>query len=193
MSYVFLSELDNYCKKIFSFLVYCDVPIRFNELLRVLNKSNFKISKPTLITHLKHLQNYEVINRKREGKQIVSYSVNDEKLDNLQFHKDLNRVAKNVQKSKETFNSFDVAEKIRYISFVLMIIELNRLKNEIRIVLEPNRKFEATLAFLSIQGYLDSFRQYLLQTCANSKDDAQKSLIAIENLEEKIRNEIFEI
>ena len=187
------SDLDEHCKKIFSFLFFCDVPIRFNELLRLLNKSNYKISKPTLSAHLKHLQKYEVINQKREGKQSVSYFVNDEKLDNLLFHKDLSKVAKNIQKSKETFNSYDVAEKIRYISFLLMIVELNRLKNEIRTVLEPKRKFEATLAFLAIQSYLEPFRQYLLQTCANSKDDAQKSLLAIENLEKKIRAEVFEL
>ena len=185
-------ELDEHCKKIFAFLVLNDVPIGFNKLHKALNDSNYKISRPTLIAHLKHLQKLKIINKKMEGMQKVAYSVNYEKVDNLQFHKDFGKVAENIIKSKETFNSFDIAEKVRYISFILMIIEVNRLKNEVRSVLEPERRFEATLAFLFVKSYLERFRLYLLQTCVNSREDAQKALTEIDRLEQTLKNEVFE-
>jgi DNA-binding HxlR family transcriptional regulator len=112
-----LPDLDEYCKKIFAFLVLHDEPIRFNELYKSLNSANYKISRPTLIAHLKHLQKRKIIKKRIGGTQNVSYSVDYSTVKNLQFHKDFSKVAENIQKSKETFNSFDVAEKIRYISF----------------------------------------------------------------------------
>jgi hypothetical protein len=66
------------------------------------------------------------------------------------------------------------------------------LKNEIRSVLEPERRFEATLSFLFVKSYLERFRMYLLQTCVNSREDAQKSLEEIEKLEQTLKNEVFE-
>jgi DNA-binding transcriptional ArsR family regulator len=186
-----LNEFDEHCKKIFAFLVLNDVPVNFNKLFRALNDSNYKISKPTLSAHLKHLLKHKVIKKKKDGKQKIAYSINYEKVDNLQFHKDFSKTAEKIIKSKENFNSFDVPEKITYVSFILMIIELNRLKNEIRSVLEPERRFEATLAFLFVKSYLERFRMYLLQTCVNSKEDAQKALVEIDLLEQKMRNEVF--
>jgi DNA-binding transcriptional regulator GbsR (MarR family) len=186
------NEFDEHCQKIFAFLVLNDVPVNFNRLLKALNDSNYKISKPTLSAHLKHLQKPKIIKRRKKGKQQITYSVNYEKADSLQFHKDFSKTAENIIKSKETFNSFDVAEKIRYVSFILMIIEVNRLKNEIRSVLEPDRRFEATLAFLFVKSYLERFRMYLLQTCVNSREDAQKALVELDRLEQNLRNEVFE-
>lgn len=184
-------EIDEHCKNIFAYLVLNEEPVNFNKLHKVLNDANYKISRPTLIAHLRHLQKHKIVTKKKSGKQNVGYLVNYEKVDNLQFHKDYKKTTENIMKSKETFNSFDVSEKVTYVSFILMLIELSRLKNEIRSVLEPNRRFEATLAFLFVRSYLERFRMYLLQTCVNSKEDAEKALVQIESAEVKIRKELF--
>ena len=184
-------EIDDHCKKIFALLVISSKPVNFNKLHEYLNDSNYKISKPTLSAHLKHLVSHKIVKKKRTGKQNISYSVNYEKVDNLQFHKDFSETTEKIMKDKETFSSFDIFEKVRYVSLILSLIEINRLKNEVRSVLEPKRRFEATLAFLFVQSYLERFRMYLLQTCVNSKEDAEKTLVEIEELEEKIRKELF--
>lgn len=185
-------ELDEHCQKIFAFLVMNSDPVRFNELHRTLNLSNYKISRPTLIVHLNHLQKYEVVKRKIEGKQSISYEVNWGKLDYLKYHKNFRKTTERIQKEKATFETFGLDEKIRYVSFILSLIEVTRLKNEIRSFLEPHRKFEATLAYLFVRSYLESFRMYLLQTCVKSKETAQEALVKVEQLEQRLQNEVFD-
>lgn len=187
-----LNDFDEHCIKIYAFITLNNFPINFNTLLRALNESGYKISKPTLSAHLKHLLKLKAIKRRKEGIQKISYSVNSERIENFQFHKDYSETIQNIIRNKETFDSFDIATKIRYISFVLTLIEVNLLKNEIRTVLEPNRRFEATLSFLFIRSYLENFRLYLLQTCIISKEYAQKTLLEVERLEEVLRKQIFE-
>ena len=187
-----LNEFDEHCIKIYAFIALNNFPINFNILLKTLNDSGYKISKPTLSAHLKHLLKHKAIKRKREGKQKITYSINSEKMENFQYHKDFSETIKNIIKNKETFDSYNISEKIRYISFVLTLIQVNLLKNEIRTVLEPERRFEATLSFLFIQSYLDNFRLYLLKTCVSSKEYAEKTLIEVEKFEEVLKKEIFE-
>ena len=69
-------ELDDSCKIIVSFLLVHRDKIRFNRLHRTLNAFNFKISKPTLSKHLKHLLEKELIIRNIEGEQNISYNIN---------------------------------------------------------------------------------------------------------------------
>ena len=67
------------------------------------------------------------------------------------------------------------------------------IKNEIRAYLEPKRKFEATLAYLFARSYLEPFRMYLLRDCVKSKETAQKALTKVEELEQKLKNEVFDV
>jgi Fe2+ or Zn2+ uptake regulation protein len=186
-------ELDKYCEKIFEFLALQDSPLRFNELYRALNKANFKISRPTLIAHLNHLRKHEVITRETVGIQEVSYNVNWEKLDYLKFHKNFKKTTEKIQEDKATFEQFDLDEKITYVSFILSLIEVIKLKNEIRAYLEPNRKFEATLAYQFARSYLEPFRMYLLRDCIKSKETAQEALSKVEALEQRLRDEVFDV
>jgi hypothetical protein len=185
-------ELDEHCQKIFAFLVMNDDGVRFNELHRTLNRANYKISRPTLVVHLNHLQEYKVVKREIEGKQSISYEVNWGELDYLKYHKNFRKAAEKIQKDKATFETFGLDEKIRYVSFILSLIEVTRLKNEIRSFLEPDRRFEATLTYLFVRSYLESFRMYLLQTCVKSKETAQEALIKVEELEHLLQNEVFD-
>ena len=185
-------ELDDYCEKIFAYLGVQDEPLRFNELHKALNKANFKISKPTLIAHLKHLLKHEVITKKNQGKQNIAYGVNWKKLDYLKFHKNFRKATERIEKNKATFEQFELDEKITYVSFILSLIEVIKLKNEIRSFLEPKRRFEATLAYSFARSYLEPFRMYLLRDCIKSKEIAKKALVKVEELEQSLQNELFE-
>jgi len=185
-------ELDEYCEKIFAFLALNKNPLRFNELHRTLNAADFKISKPTLIAHLNHLQKHKIIARKSEGKQNTSYLVNWNKLDYLRYHTKYRQALEKAQNDKETFNSFSIDEKVRYVTLMLSLQEVTRLKFEILSFLEPHRRFEATLAFLFVQGTIEPFRMWLLKTCVKSKETAQEALTTVEQLEQRIQNELFD-
>jgi Fe2+ or Zn2+ uptake regulation protein len=186
-------ELDECCEKIFAYLALQDEPVRFNELHKLLNKSNFNISRPTLIAHLKHLLKHKVITKNSQGKQNIAYGVNWKTLDYLRYHKNFRKAAERIQENKATFEEFDLDEKITYVSLVLSLIEVTKLKNEIRSFLEPNRKFEATLAYLFVRSYLEPFRMYLLRDCLRSKTIAKEALVKVEELERKIQNEVFDV
>jgi Fe2+ or Zn2+ uptake regulation protein len=185
-------ELDEYCQKIFAYLIMQDNPLRFNELHKALNQADFKISRPTLIAHLNHLQKHRVITRKTKGKQEISYWVNWKKMDHLKYDKNFRKATEKKQKDKATFEQFDLDTKITYVSFILSLIEVSKLKNEIRAYLEPNRRFEATLTYLFTRSYLEPFRMYLLRDCVKSKETAQQALILVEKLEQKLRSEVFD-
>jgi DNA-binding HxlR family transcriptional regulator len=185
------AELDEYCEKIFAFIALQDNPLRFNELYKALNKADFKISRPTLIAHLNHLRKHKVIIRKTKGKQEVSYDVNWAKLDYLKYHKDFRKHAERIQKNKATFDQFGLDEKITYVSLILGLMEVVKLEYEIRAFLEPNRRFEATLAHLFTRSYLEPFRMYLLRDCIKSEQTAKEALALVEKLEQKIRAELY--
>jgi hypothetical protein len=185
------TEIDDYCGKIFTYIALQDNPLRFNELYKALSKADFKISRPTLIAHLNHLRKHKVITRKTRGKQEVSYEVNWEKLDYLKYHRDFRKQVERIQENKGTFEKFGLDEKITYISLILGLIEVVKLEYEIRSFLEPNRRFEATLAFLFTRSYLEPFRWYLLRDCIKSEQTAKEALALVEKLEAKIRAELY--
>ena len=70
-------KLDDICIEIL-FTLQAYKRLRFNELHRRLKMFGTDISKPTLIEHLKHLQDQKLISRKQEDFQNVSYGLTDE-------------------------------------------------------------------------------------------------------------------
>jgi Fe2+ or Zn2+ uptake regulation protein len=185
-------KLDEHCEKIFTFLAMSKNSLRFNELHRTLNAADFKISRPTLIAHLNHLRKHKIVTRKTEGKQNTSYSVNWDKLDYLKYHVKYREALEKAQKDEEAFNSFTIDEKVGYVTLMLSLQEVTRLKFEIRSFLEPKRRFEANVTFLFAQSTFEPFRMWLLQTCLRSKENAQKALASVEELEQRIQNELFD-
>jgi len=70
-------ELDDLCVEIF-FTLMAYKRLRFNQLHRYVKKFGTDISKQSLLDHLGHLQEQELISRKVEGFQNVSYGLTDE-------------------------------------------------------------------------------------------------------------------
>jgi DNA-binding HxlR family transcriptional regulator len=69
--------LDDLCHEIFLTL-QAYKKLRFNELLRSLKKLGVKITKPTLTEHLKHLIELNLVERREEDFQYVSYGLTKE-------------------------------------------------------------------------------------------------------------------
>ncbi len=92
-------ELDDICHEIF-FTLMAYKKLRFNELLRALKKLGIKITQPTLSEHLPHLVEKELIERKEEGFQNVSYRLTEE-INSLLYvsQDDLEEWVKDLEKS----------------------------------------------------------------------------------------------
>jgi DNA-binding HxlR family transcriptional regulator len=185
-------KLDEYCKGIFALLAVSTDPLRFTKLYKELNARGFKISRPTLVTHLNHLRKHEIVTRKIEGKQNTSYSVNWSKLDYLKLYARYRKALEKFRTDRKVFDSFAIDEKVAYVTLMLSLLEVTRLKFEIRSFLEPKRRFEANITFLFAESTFEPFRMWLLQSCLRSKEDAQKTLAKVEELEQHIQDELFD-
>jgi DNA-binding HxlR family transcriptional regulator len=92
-------ELDDICHEIF-FTLMAYKKLRFNELLRALKKLGIKITQPTLSEHLTHLIEKELIERKEEGFQNVSYRLTEEINSLLEVsQEDIEEWVKDLEKS----------------------------------------------------------------------------------------------
>jgi hypothetical protein len=186
-----LNDLDEHCNRIFEFILQIDKPITVLELHRTLNATGFKISKPTLFAHLKHLLKQKLIKKRKEGKQKIAISINYKIPSELIDFKEATKTLMQIKDDKKFFDRLTIAEKISTISQMLFIIELKRLKTEIYVCYEPEKRHEAFLNYLFTQNYLQEFRIHMLRSCANSKTDAMIALDEVERLEEILRKNIF--
>jgi hypothetical protein len=174
------SPLDEYCERIFSLLMVTNKKYRFNELHRQLGSFGAKMSKPTLIDHLQHLQGKGFIQRREEDKQNVSYKVNWKKFedmkDDLAFKR---RLELNLQ-NEETFKSLSLDEQITTLTSIFTIGELRYLKLYVLDILEPDKKPEHRFSYIFMHKLLDMYRLWLLDICKESKANSQKALEMIQ-------------
>ena len=186
------SLLDEHCKNIFSVLLVSDKTLRFNELYRDLNALGLKVSRPTLIEHLHHLQSHRVITRKKEGKQNVSYRVNWEKFETLKQSIDYRQRLLHMLENEKRFKSFPIDEQAIYVTNILTLTGLYRLNLEVQDILDPRKNFEHSLQFLLINRFFEFFKKWLLESCRNSKENGQKTLTMIEYNINRLQNELFD-
>jgi len=173
--------LDEYCKNIFSVLLVSDKTLGFNELHETFNQIGLKMSKPTLSAHLHHLQRRKLLIRKKIGKKYVSYSVNWEKLQTLQESMKARQALKNLLQNKETFKSFPIDEQLTYVTNIMTLTNLYRLKLEIQDVLDPTKNFEHSVQFLFTNRFFEFFKTWLLESCQEAKEvNGQKVLDMID-------------
>jgi hypothetical protein len=170
-------EMDEYCKKIFWFLWINEEKIRFNKLDRRLKEINVKITKPTLITHLGHLQDRGLIVRKEEDKQNVSYDLNWKKFEQLKKSLRYKQPILSIFKNKEIFKSFSPREQLSNLLEILLFSELHRVKQSMEDVLEPENKADNLFAYWFIFKTFDLYLTWFLQTFKEGDEETQKMLL----------------
>jgi hypothetical protein len=186
-------KLDEYCEKIFDYLAFnFEKPHYLNQLKEELNESGIKISKPTLILHLKHLKEMKIIKKRKEGKQKYAISLNYDSLIDIEFHKKFHEELESLLKEREIFNTQTIERKVKIASACLYIIETNRLKYEILKTLEPQKNLEYTLSFQLIKNTLRQYMKNLSKACFESQTNAKQALNVIEGLEKNWHDAITE-
>lgn len=183
---------DSYCEKIFCFLVAYNSKIRFNQLYRTLDSLDTKITKPTLIKHLNHLQAKGFIIRKEEDKQNVTYQVNWKKFEYLNEAIEFKELIRAKLKDEKAFKSRSIEYQVSFVHGLLSMLQLYYLHLNIISIEEPKAKFINTLGALLIQRLYDNYRQWLLDTCRQSEENIHKALNIIDKTREKYQNLLFE-
>ena len=150
--------------------------IRFNELHRKLNKYGAKMSKPTLIEHLNHLIEEEIILRKEEGKQKVSYIVNWNKFKQVTKAKKMNEETIHRLKNEKRFKIKDIEQQTIYTTAMLTIGELFYLKLQVLNIIEPENKLYNYVSYTYIRRLYNLYATWLIDTCKKSKENSKKVL-----------------
>jgi hypothetical protein len=184
--------MDEYCQKIFGLLGVTTKKFRFNELYRTLNDFGIKMSRPTLIAHLEHLQKKGYVMRKEEDNQNVSYEVNWKKLEYLKEGLTYKNKIDQDLKNEATFKSYSLKDQAAVMSNIVGLQGLFWLKANVLDILEPTKKAEHNLAYVFSSRLLDMYRLWLLDTCKESKENSQKVLHLIDELIKYIMKDFFE-
>lgn len=172
-------EPDEYCEKIFMVLaIYGET--RFNELHRQLIKHNTKMSKPTIIEHLNHLLENEIVQRNQEEKQKVSYQLNWKTLKQLQSTKKTIQTTRHQLKNEKRFKSKSLDQQTVFTTAMLTIGELLYLKMNILNILEPENKLQNYYTYNIIRKFYNFYTSWLLDSCKESKENSQKVIQSID-------------
>jgi DNA-binding HxlR family transcriptional regulator len=182
------NALDEYCERIFSLLMVTNTEYRFNKLQETLTDFGAKMSAPTLIKHLKHLQKRGFIKQKIENRQNISYRVNWKKLETL---KDGLKITQTINQNKKHFKSLPLDDQIVTLTSIFALGDLLYLKLYVLDILEPNKKPEHRFTYIFMNKLLDTYRLWLLDTCKESKENSQKALTMIQRAIDGFQNELF--
>ena len=187
-------EMDEYCKKIFWFLWINEQKCRFNELYKRLKKLNVKLSKPTLITHLGHLQDRGLIVRKQEDKQNVSYSVDLEKFKHLKESLSYKEQIITRFENEKRFKSLSPRDQLATLMDILLLSELHRVKRNMNDLLEPEKKADHQFSYWFIYKTLDLYLLWFLDTLKEGEEETQKMILEkVDGSINMLRNDIFNV
>lgn len=186
-------KADEYCETILKMLIINNKKTRFNELYRNLTKYGAKMSKPTLIEHLNHLVENKLIQRKQEGKQKVTYSINWNKSKQLKKAKEINQSMLNHIRDEKIFRTKSLQWQTAFTTATIVTGELFYLKLNILNILEPENKLQNTTSYTIIRQIFNTYASLLYESCKESKENSIKVLDLIDKTINQLMETCFEI
>jgi len=184
-------ELDDVCDRIFFFLLAYPAKYRFNQLHQAMNYHKFKISKPTLNTHLKHLVKKELLVRIQEGKQKVIYLINYDKFDNLK------RTTENQYSHYTSFTEDmkeiekeNVSDLLARYYAIMMLNNISSLRAEILKILEPENLEDLLLSERFKHMYFKNYIEWFKKECIDRGEEWTKQALIKTN---EMTDGIFDI
>jgi hypothetical protein len=154
---------------------------------------NYKISRPTLAEHLKHLVTKKYVVRKQEGKQKVTYRYNDRHFKRLkQTKKTEEEISRLLSEKKEDFNSLTIDDQLDTCISDMILRNLRQLEIEIRNGLYPGKEFENNLEILFINNQINKYyERRLLENSLKDKEYGDKIMKKIEESIEHCMKELY--
>jgi len=187
-------ETDKYCEDILIFLLVYEDRIRFNKLYTQLTeKMNYKISRPTLAEHLKHLVKKKYVIRKKEGKQNVTYRYNDRYFTRLKETRKIEKeVSRLLSEKIENFNSLPMDNQLETCIDNMILRNLRQLNVEIRNGLYKGNEFENKIEIMFINSQVNRFyERRLLENSLKDKEYGDKLMRMIEDTIENCMKELY--
>jgi len=192
--------LDKYCYKIMLLMfvktVYEDHPMRFNELYNLVYSAKVRwrgMSKPTFNDHLQHLVKRGYVKRQRKGKQNVIYFLND-KFPEIEEAKETSEGILHTQQmiSKKS-RSFSLDDMVKFVVDFATLIELSQAYTLIEDALQPEKRFDHTIAFSLQHAYLQSFFVRFYEISLKDKKAALNFKAILENAINLKSNELSKL
>ena len=173
-----MEKLDEYCFKILTVLLLEQQEAHFNELYRLIQKKLKlrKFSKPTFNAHLKHLQEAGYVKRIPDKGQLVTYSLNLEKIGEAkEYSERVKRIAKNQAENMQEFFSLTEKEQIDRLLGFQSYRKLSELKARIELELEPDSFGKWFVLKFWSQPILEQLPAWIVKRCA--KDEVYRMKI----------------
>jgi DNA-binding transcriptional ArsR family regulator len=173
-------ELDEHCAKIL--IVLLDIQqAHFNELYRIFLGKRVKFSKPTLSNHLKHLVDAGYVTRTPEKGQLVTYSLNLEKIgESKEIMERAKRIEQSERKNREEF--FALTEK-KQVDLLLNFL-LERKLYEIQALIEYKLDPESFGKWLTVRWWdspmLEQPKFWIVKKCVEDETYRKKILKIID-------------
>ncbi|MCJ7632472.1 hypothetical protein MUP77_08790 [Candidatus Bathyarchaeota archaeon] len=175
---------DKICRDLIAAIAIMKKPMRFNQLLKFLNGKGFKISRPTLSVHLKHLTEKELIVRTELDKQNVTYGFNNEKLHKIEeFANTAMEIQKFLEEADKEFLSESPLVQVSHVHFVMVMRSLYQLKSELLAINEPEKEFEHRLEIIVFDELPKGLGRLLGRNFKEGDDSYRKEVLqSIETL-----------
>jgi len=186
-------DLDKYCLDVLGFLIVHNRKIRFNQLYTRLTKTmNYKISRPTLAEHLKHLVKRKKVLRRKEGKQNVSYKLNEKQFLNMkktmEKQDEINKIASETEK---ILNELSLDDQIFFCGMSMLLRHLRQLRIEISSGLNSENVFQGKLEIMFLNNSANRYYERLLFN--KSIKDREYGEKVLKRLDETIEDAMKEL
>jgi hypothetical protein len=162
--------------------------VRYNEIYSDLSKDGIVSNKPTLTTHLKHLEKEHLIKRNVLDVQVVVYSIDQNIFKKVTGY--IERVEKKHQeliKNKEDFTSLPFDEQFEAVLNLIAWIEVNKLRAMTLYITSSTFDNDMILRYWS-QPSLKNYETWFMRQCKDNKEYLEK---AINKLDDTIK-QLFE-
>lgn len=114
---------------------------RFNQLYKEVKLSGIKITKPTFIEHLRHLEEKKLILKEEVDKLNISYGFNHELLGDIDRHIREQALSNRIIDEKmRKFNSLPVKDQLSYVHNMYVITDLLILRDFIDAFVDDDKE-----------------------------------------------------
>ena len=188
-----MEKLDDYCIKILSFLLLEKPEAHYNELYKlILDKLKLKkFSKPTFNSHLKHLVELGYVKRTQDKGQLVSYSLNLEKIGRMkEYSERIKRITKFQKQNIQKLFSLSEKKQIEYTLSYLCFRKLYEIEARVEYALEPDSFEKWFVINFYHHPILEQLTDWIVKRCAEDDSYREKILKVIENYQEELENAI---
>lgn len=141
------------------------------------------MSKPTLSQHLKHLTQSNMIMRRVEDVQKVSYEVNHKRFENFEETARTIRIQMFMIEENEAFNSASLDQQIDKAFETMILRNLHQLKAQIEFESYPKLTLKKSMELTLLASPLFMhYENWLVAKCVKDKEYREKVLQKIDAL-----------